>query len=72
MISLLRAVSRKMHMVAIATAVEVVALAWIGLQAPTPSYEKLGAGILSMLTLQEIVAYAQAERVEVLVEGDPP
>ena len=43
---------------AIAACVEILALVWIGSQQVTPFYDKLGAGILSMLAMQELTTYA--------------
>ncbi len=69
-VSLLRMALRRMDTVSIAVGVEVVALIWIGFQQPTPFCDKLAAGLLSMLAMQEVIAYAWREPADISATED--
>ena len=58
-ISVSRAAFRRPDALTAATAVEAVACIWIAFQQTTPFYDKLGAGVLSILAMQEVIAYTQ-------------
>ena len=53
---------------AIVTAIEVSGLIWIGLNDPTIFCDRLGAGVLSMLALQQIWVYAQPEQAALVLD----
>ena len=70
-IPLCRAATRSIDISTSATALETALLLWIAFQTPTPISEKLGAGILSMLVLQEVVAYTKTEQANVSPSSAP-
>ena len=69
-VSTCRAAFKRIDALTLATAVEAVALTWIGFQQTSPFYDKLGAGLLSILAMQEVIAYTQTERAQTTATGD--
>lgn len=68
-VSVCRVAFRRSDALIVATAIEAVALLWIGFQQTTPFYDKLGAGVLSILAMQEVIAYTQEGQAYVSATG---